>query len=166
MEEIFLRFPHLGEQILEKLDNQSLTNCRMVQISWNNFFNQKNYPEIRIMKHIKDFHNEDKNWTVFHEACTKKQVKIAEVIMKKSVELEINLNAVADDGAGFHFPCMFNDKNMAKLIMEKSVEFNIDLNVENSDGRTGFNLACHFGHTNLARFLIRNSARFNINLNY
>ena len=34
IEEIFWRFPVVGKQIIEKLDNQSLTKCRSVSKSW------------------------------------------------------------------------------------------------------------------------------------
>ena len=34
MEEVILRFSHLKEQIFEKLDNPSLTKCRVVSNSW------------------------------------------------------------------------------------------------------------------------------------
>ena len=35
--EIFMRFPHIGDRIFEKLDNQSLTKFRLVCKSWTNF---------------------------------------------------------------------------------------------------------------------------------
>ena len=34
MEEILLRFPHLGEKVLDKLDMKSLEICRQVSKSW------------------------------------------------------------------------------------------------------------------------------------
>ena len=34
MEEVFLRFPHLGEKILLSLDYKSLIKCRMVAKHW------------------------------------------------------------------------------------------------------------------------------------
>ena len=40
MEEAFLRFPHLPEKIFKKLDSKSLTNSRMVGISWKNFIDE------------------------------------------------------------------------------------------------------------------------------
>ena len=45
MEEAFLRFPHLPEQIFEKLDNKSLTNSRVVGISWCNFIDDRELKE-------------------------------------------------------------------------------------------------------------------------
>ena len=37
MEEIFLRFPHIGERIFEEIDNRTITKCREVTKSWNTF---------------------------------------------------------------------------------------------------------------------------------
>ena len=44
MEEAFLRFPHLPEQIFEILDNESLANLRSTAISWRNFVDDREYP--------------------------------------------------------------------------------------------------------------------------
>ena len=46
IDEFFLRFPHLPEQIFEKLDNKSLTDSRAVGISRQNFIDEKAYPGI------------------------------------------------------------------------------------------------------------------------
>ena len=37
IEEIFWRFPHLGKNILEELDNESLVKCREVNKWWQDF---------------------------------------------------------------------------------------------------------------------------------
>ena len=37
VEEIFWRFPHIGELIIDQLDNQSLTKTREVNKWWQNF---------------------------------------------------------------------------------------------------------------------------------
>ena len=47
MEEVFSRFPHLAEQIIEKLDSKSLTYCRVVGRSWQKFIDEKDYPRTR-----------------------------------------------------------------------------------------------------------------------
>ena len=50
MEEVFLRFPHIGEQVLKQLDNEYLTKCRKISPSWNEFINNQKLPWIRMMK--------------------------------------------------------------------------------------------------------------------
>ena len=37
MEEIFLRFPHIGEQIFGEIDNRTITKCIEVTKSWQTF---------------------------------------------------------------------------------------------------------------------------------
>ena len=41
IEQVFQRFPEVGEQILEHLDDQSLTNCRQVNRFWLNFVDSR-----------------------------------------------------------------------------------------------------------------------------
>ena len=43
MEEAFLRFPHIPEQIMEELDCKSLTNARLVAISWKEFIDEREH---------------------------------------------------------------------------------------------------------------------------
>ena len=41
MDEIFARFPHIGDQIYTELDNQTLTRCRQVWDSWRTFLDSE-----------------------------------------------------------------------------------------------------------------------------
>ena len=50
MEEAFLRFPHLPEQIMEELDYESLTNSRLVAKSWNQFIVERKHRWIANLK--------------------------------------------------------------------------------------------------------------------
>ena len=51
MDEAFLRFPHLPEQIMEKLDFKSLANSRVVAKSWKQFIDER---EHRLYPFFKD----------------------------------------------------------------------------------------------------------------
>ena len=46
---INIGIPHIGEQIFERLDNQSLTKCREVCKSWKKLIDHKNIPWNRIL---------------------------------------------------------------------------------------------------------------------
>ena len=50
VEEIFWRFPHLGQNILEELDNQSLVKCREVNKWWQDFVDGQRISYIRKIK--------------------------------------------------------------------------------------------------------------------
>ena len=50
MEEVFLRFPHIGEQVFKQLNNENLTKCREISKSWEEFIDNQKLPWIRLMK--------------------------------------------------------------------------------------------------------------------
>ena len=47
MEEVILRFSHLGEKIFAQLDNLSLARCREVSSIWKTFLDQQKFLHIR-----------------------------------------------------------------------------------------------------------------------
>ena len=50
MEEVFLRFRHLGEQIFELLDTESLNRSTEVDKSWSEFVSTWKLPWIRMIQ--------------------------------------------------------------------------------------------------------------------
>ena len=50
IEETFLRFPHIGEQIFEWLDNQSLFNCQTVSKPWRDFIIENKTLPIELLR--------------------------------------------------------------------------------------------------------------------
>ena len=50
MEEVFLRFQHIGEQIFDHLDNVNLTKCMEVNYTWKEFINNQKSSWIRIIE--------------------------------------------------------------------------------------------------------------------
>ena len=51
MKDLFLRFPHIGNYILEKLDKRSLYKCREVCKIWKQFIDREELPFIIINKY-------------------------------------------------------------------------------------------------------------------
>ena len=193
--EFIQRFPELAEGIFEGLDDQSLTSCRLVEKSWKNLIDGRNYPWERIVKksdledgntylHLaakygqtemfeKIFHKEiEKNpenkdeKTPFHVACEKGHFRIAEFIMKSCIENNIDLNAKDFRGkTGYHYVCDSGEAEMVELLIKNSVECNIDLNTKDNGGQTGYHYACDSGHVKIVELLIKNSVDYNIDLN-
>ena len=63
MEEIFFRFSHLGEQIFEQLDNESLATCKKVDRLWHGYLEQQKFHHIRtIVETVKKFHDFGNSW--------------------------------------------------------------------------------------------------------
>ena len=52
MEEVLLRFPHIGKQMFEELDNGSLIKCQEVNESWRGFIDGEKIVPFRIIKSL------------------------------------------------------------------------------------------------------------------
>ena len=52
MEEVILRFPLLGRQIFEKLNNQSLVKCRIIGKTWKSFIDNEKFLTFAIIKRV------------------------------------------------------------------------------------------------------------------
>ena len=50
MENIFLRFPQMGESIIRLLDNKSLVLCREVNKKWKNFIDCQKILSVRMIQ--------------------------------------------------------------------------------------------------------------------
>ena len=60
MEEVILRFPHLGVQIFAQLEYPSLARCRETTETWQDFINNEKFYKKRIQKLMED-------WQEFYE---------------------------------------------------------------------------------------------------
>ena len=117
MDEVFMRFLHLAEQIFENLDDASLLRSRVVARTWKGFIDYKDYPWTRIQNIVADLKKDcvdDRSlaWNLtfanpFQLACGKGQVHLAKVIMINSARLGIELNAKNSYGlTAFHWACI------------------------------------------------------------
>ena len=63
MEEIFFRFSHLGKQIFELLDKESLAKCKKVDRLWHGYLEQQKFLHVRaIVETVEKFHNLGNSW--------------------------------------------------------------------------------------------------------
>ena len=109
MEEFFMRFQHIPEQFFEEIDFESLANSRVVARSWKQFIDAREQRWYPFKDEIADLKKRCRGGgTPFHFACGNGQAGIAEIIMKNSAKLNIDLNAKDDDGwTAFHLACYF-----------------------------------------------------------
>ena len=166
MEEAFLRFPHIPEQIMEELDFKSLTNARLVAKSWKGFIDVREHQWYPFKNEIADLKKKclDGN-TPFHMACQNGQTKFAKIIMKSSAKLNVDLNAKNKDGdTAFHRACWIRHSKLAEIIMKNSTEINIELNSKNNAGCTAFHFACMHGITSIVDMMINNSESLKLDL--
>ena len=85
MEDFNLRFPHISHQIFGNLNNQDLTNCRLVRKSWKDCIDGKKILWIRMMeevgKNIPNFGLDNTVWSRTLRIVSVKSVReIASVI--------------------------------------------------------------------------------------
>ena len=76
---------------------------------------------------------------IFQFACKKGHIKMAKVLVQKSVDFKIDLNV--DDEYGktpFHYICELGHINIAEIFVQKSTALNIKLNLIEKDGKTPF----------------------------
>ena len=65
MEEVYLRFDHLGEQIFNSLDNNSLVKSKEVSRPWKTFVENQKFLYTRIIRqHVEKFHELGNAWEV------------------------------------------------------------------------------------------------------
>ena len=75
MEEVNFRFQHLGEQIFNSLDNESLGNCKEVSRSWQNFLEGQKFLNTRIiLVTVTKMHKVGKSWFQVFKNCNTKTI--------------------------------------------------------------------------------------------
>ena len=174
MEQIILRFPHLVEQIFQKLNNECLAKCREGGRFWQTFIDERNYPWIRIVNIPTILRHGRMNvnvgvvvrLTYLHLAVQNGQIDMVEKIMKNSVELAIDLNARDYRGlTAFHHTCIFGKVKIAEMFINNHLDLKIDLNSKCRAGENSLHYACLHGQTKIAEILVKNSKDIKMELN-
>ena len=156
---ISLRLPHsIQEQILQRMDIESLGKCREVGLKWKEFVDESKFSWVRIVKipttlkrgntylHLAAKHN------LFHQ-------------FKEIIEKEVDKDPVDNIGKSpFLTACLFGSMKIAKYLMEKSEEFKIDLSRKTNEQKpmTAFDLASLGNHSELAQLIMETSVELKI----
>ena len=91
------RFPHIAEQIFEKIKKESLKICRLLSKSWLQYIDNQNLLWKKIVEDEKEVPNK-----AFRKAISMTPIstfsafghpKMAEFLIKNSIKYNINLNA-------------------------------------------------------------------------
>ena len=185
IEEIFWRFPHIGEQILAKIDNPSVGNCRQVNKWWCKSLNSLSLEVLtsfedraRIHRRLADSHQSllRKKILKYREPYTveecRKQVFFALIMFDKDPSIPIVCNLMLDNmenknpnceiyGTALHRVAKDDNLPMFKLIYEK-IE---NINPKNTSGSesTPLHIAAEHGCSKITRFILENSDADNIN---
>merc|ERR1712156_1406774 len=93
MDALFMREEDIPKQIFNELDFESLMNARLVAPSWKQFIDDRAHQWSSVKNEISELEKKCKDGeTPFQYACKNGQEDIAEIIMKNSVKLGIDLN--------------------------------------------------------------------------
>ena len=106
-----------------------------------NFASLKYSKEFNIELNIK---TNSAKWTAFHFACKNGHVKASEILMKNSVEFNINLNAKDFLGrTAFHWLCSRTSipSRLVQMMIDNSEAIKLDLSSRDNSGVTGYFLA-------------------------
>ena len=173
-----LRFPHLPEQIFQKLDDESLFKCREVQRSWQNIIDGRNYPWLRIVNiptklngriscqfDVVKIFIENAN-TYLHLAAKTGQIEA----FKTAFNEEEDKNIKNGDGeTPFHLACQSGCLEIVQLLLENAEKsknnHGIDLNAKTNFGITAFYYACMSGHFDVVKMLMKNKDALSIDIN-
>ena len=179
MEEVLLRFPHIGEGIFESLDEKSIETCRRLCRTWKNFIEDPNHKLlwIQIIKDhekntkVKEYVSCPQKWgklkiqdlREFARLVSSQESKTIkeEMFLIKYAELNVKLDA--KDKYGWKlFHRALNDRNFK--LAELHV-LNFDPNAKTMFGYTALHLACFRGDSKFIETILRQSTRHSIDVN-
>ena len=159
MENFFMIFPQIAQQIFEQLDSKNLVNCREVAKSWQEHIDNKKLNWIQIVEIPTVLQYED---TYLHVAAKTGQTEMFEMIL----ENEEKKNPRNRFGVTpFHQICRNGFLQLAEMIVQESYELNIELNSKDGSGRTAFHEACRKGQPEIVEILIEKIREINIEPN-
>ena len=138
-----LRFPHVIEQIFQKLDDKSLFKCREVARSWKNIIDGRNYPWIRLVNIPMILASGN---TYLHHSAKTGQIELFKTALSEEEDKNIE-NAFGE--TFFHLVCYNGWLNILELLLKKT-DLEVDFDAKSKYGHTAFSLACLRGHSYIA----------------
>ena len=135
MQDLMLRFPHLPEQIFQKLDSESLSKSREVARYWQNIIDGKNYPWLHLVNIPTILNKKD---SYLHLAAKSGQIKAFETALNEKSGKKNTKNKLGK--TPFHLACDKGHSNVVKILMKNPSALSIDFNVV-------FSLICVYYHT-------------------
>ena len=150
MEDLNLRFPHISEQILGYLDNNSLAQCREMSISMCDFIDNTKIPWKRIIKkYIQNNDDELQNlWNkVLHRNSVNTVRELACAVRQFYTE---NSWAIRDKQTPMHFAVRSGQMEIILNIIERVK----DKNPKDKCGWTPLHRAAINGHLEICQLII------------
>ena len=134
-----LRFPHLPEQIFQKLDNETLFKSREVARSWQNLADKRNYPWLRIVNIPTILQNRN---IYFHLAVETGQIETFKTAFSAEKDKNIKNQYSA---TSFQLACTNGCFVIVQFLL-KNTDLEFMIKEKEIHGKTAFVLACQNGH--------------------
>ena len=160
-----VRFPHLPEQIFQKLNNKSLFKCREVARSWQNIIDGRNHPWLRIVNIPAILKRRN---TYLHLSAKTGQIEAFKTGLNKEGDKSIQ-NERGE--TPFHYACQSGRLKMVEFLLQNNdleIDINskdnhaIDLNAKTNCGNTALCYACFKGHADIVKILMKNASHLSI----
>ena len=146
IETFILRFPTVTQNILQELDDQNLTKCKEVGLSFHKFLNQDKVLWMRmIQNYSENYDHHRKSWNL-----VMKQVSVD--ILKKlalCVESFFEQEKPSDLVSPLHIAVYSGNFALCKYIFEKLRDFNS----ENVNEMTPLHIAANYGYLHIYKFI-------------
>ena len=160
MDNLMLKFPHLSEQIFQKLklNYESLLKSREVARLWKYLINERNYLWIHVVNIptvLKD------NNTYLHLAAKTGKIDAFKTALNE--EEDKNIKNIFHYTA-FHYASQYGQLQIVELLL-KNTDLNIDFNAKDTSGLTALIFACYNGHSDVVKIIMESSISLGIDLN-
>ena len=154
MDNVLLRFPHLGEQIFKKVDDESLANCHQLTRTCRLFIEDQKSFWIRVIKKLLD----DPRF-----AANDRNIMINQVLLKFNSDSVRNIGttirefctinrSISRGQALLHFAAMSGEIDIVKNLSNEHW-FNQLPNQTDNQGRTPLHFAAKNGHLEVFKFI-------------
>ena len=154
MENVLLRFPHLGEAIFQKVDNKSLASCQTVSASWYKFIQYQKHPKWIRVKHrlVKNLETLSKEFNGLQKydgsAINGSFVRMIFSVLRNKRMHHTGYTL-------FHLAALNGYFGTCELIIQKMHKIE-DRNPSDEWGDTPFHHAAQLGHLEVCRLIIQN----------
>ena len=147
MEDLLLKFPHIGTKIFEELDNENVTLCRTVTSPWKSFIDGQKFLWIRkIQRYIPKSKDDLKKLLKFINIEDVKQIEnIAQTAERNVFSCE--------EYSILHFSAMSGNTDVFRNVYKRSSE----KCPKDHWNNTPLLYAAKYGHFDLCQFILKNT---------
>ena len=158
MEEVLQRFGHIGDQIFEELDSQTLSRCGFIGRSWNSFLDQGKVRPFRI---IETYTNIDKKYLRNRKKKinVEKANELADTVRKiyrRFPKRTGNVNPQKISGRRLITPLHYAAERGHLLLCELIIDNLDDKNPKGDWAKTPLHHATENGHFEICKLIIDN----------